>query len=102
MTPELIKFLKDDPRHFREISPERFEQFAADRLDRMGYSVTLAGETFRKDGGVDLIASRLDPVLGEFLIAGQVKHHRGDRKTASDAVRGSLDLRAGSFPSVFS
>ena len=58
----------------------------AERMDRMGYNVTLTGATSRKDGGIDLIAAPKSASLGSVVIAGQVKHHQGDQKTGRDAV----------------
>src|ERR1039457_466898 len=86
ITPELLRFLQEDPTRLRQLTPEQFERFAAERLDRMGYNVTLTGATNRKDGGIDLIAVPKLANLGSHVIAGQVKHHRGDQKTGRDAV----------------
>ncbi|MCZ2153410.1 MAG: restriction endonuclease [Bryobacterales bacterium] len=85
-SPELLRFLQEDPTRLRSLTPEQFERFAAERLDRMGYNVTLAGATNRKDGGIDLIAVPKSALLGSVVIAGQVKHHSGDQKTGRDAV----------------
>ena len=52
----------------------------------MGYNVKLTGETNRKDGGIDLIAVPKLASLGSYVIAGQMKHHRGDQRTGVDAV----------------
>jgi transcriptional regulator with XRE-family HTH domain len=85
-SPELLRFLQEDPNRLRSLTPEQFERFAAERLDRMGYEVTLTGATNRKDGGIDLIAVPKSASLGSVVIAGQMKHHRGDQKTGRDAV----------------
>ncbi len=71
----------------RSLTPDQFERFVASRLDRMGYNVTLTGQTNRKDGGIDLIAVQKAPSAGSFLIAAQMKHHGDDKgKTGRDAV----------------
>lgn len=85
-SPELLRFLKEDPTRLRSLTPEQFERFTAERLDRIGYNVTLTGATNRKDGGVDLIAVPKVGGIGSVVIAGQMKHHRGDQKTGRDAV----------------
>ena len=85
-SPELLRFLQEDPTRLRQLTPEKFERFAAERLDRMGYNVTLTGASNRKDGGIDLIAVPKLANLGYHVIAGQVKHHRGDQRTGRDAV----------------
>ena len=85
-SPELLRFLQEDPDRLRSLTPDEFERFVANRLDRMGYSVTLTGASNRKDGGIDLIAVPRTANLGSVVIAGQMKHHRGDQKTGRDAV----------------
>ena len=86
-SPMLLQFLQDDPGRMRSLTPDQFERFVADRLDRMGYNVTLTGQTNRRDGGIDLIAVPNAVSLGSFLIAAQMKHHSDDRrKTGRDAV----------------
>ena len=85
-SPDLLRFLQEDPTRLRSLSPDQFERFTAERLDRMGYNVTLTGATNRKDGGIDLIAVPKLAALGSYVIAGQVKHHRGDQTTGVDAV----------------
>jgi len=85
-SPELLRFLQEDPARMRSLTPEQFERFTAERLDRMGYNVTLTGVTTRKDGGIDLIAVPKLANLASVVIAGQMKHHRGDQKTGRDAV----------------
>lgn len=86
LTPRLLSLLKDDPNLLRNLSPAQFEQFIAERLDRMGFDVTLTGATNRKDGGIDLIAIPKLRTVGSFLIAGQVKHHQGHLKTGRSDV----------------
>ena len=85
--PHLLRVLQDDPEQLRGLSPSQFERFVANRLDRMGYDVTLTGSTSQRDGGIDLIAIPKVRTVGSFLIAGQVKHHRGEQKVS----RGDID-----------
>ena len=85
-TPQLLEVLRRDPGRLSELSPEQFELLVAERLDRMGYAVERTGTATLKDGGIDIIAiPRLADVAG-FLLAVQVKHHRGARPTGRDAV----------------
>ncbi len=86
VTPSLLRMLKEDPRRLHQLSPSQFEQFVAERIDHMGFDVTLTGATLRKDGGIDLIATPKVRTVGAFLLAGQVKHHRGQQKTGRGAV----------------
>jgi transcriptional regulator with XRE-family HTH domain len=85
-SPDLLRFLQEDPTRLRSLTPDVFERFVAERMDRMGYNVTLTGATNRKDGGIDLIAVPKLASLGSYVIAGQVKHHQGVETTGVDAV----------------
>ena len=97
ITPKLIKFLKEDPDRLRGLSPSQFERFVAERLDRMGYDVTLPTATSFKDGGIDLIAVPRIRNIGSFILAGQVKHHRTGRKTGRGAVDRLLSWKDSAF-----
>ena len=92
-SPDLLRFLQEVPTHLRSLTPDQFEQFVAERLDRMGYNVTLTGALNRKDGGIDLIAVPKSANLGSHVIAGQVKHHQGDQKTGRESVDRLLALK---------
>jgi transcriptional regulator with XRE-family HTH domain len=85
-SPGLLRFLQEDPTRLRSLTPDEFERFVAERMDRMGYNVTLTGASNRKDGGIDLIAVPKLANVGSHVIAGQVKHHRSDQTTGRDAV----------------
>lgn len=52
----------------------------------MGYDVQLTGRTNRRDGGIDLIAVPKIRTVGAFIMAAQIKHHRGDRTTGRPDV----------------
>jgi len=84
-SPDILRFLQEDPTRLISLTPDQFERFVAEHLDRMGYNVKLTGGTNRKDGGIDLIAVPKAANLGSVVIAGQMKHHR-DRKTEREAV----------------
>lgn len=79
ITDQFLSILREDPERLRNLNPEEFEKFTANRLDRMGFSVTRTGRTNRKDGGIDIIATPriLTPV--PYLLAVQVKHHETGR-----------------------
>lgn len=85
-TPQLLEVLQRDPGRLCELSPEQFEILVAERLDRMGYAVHRTGTTTLKDGGIDMIAVAKIADAASFLLAVQVKHHRGTRPTGRDAV----------------
>ncbi len=85
-TPQLLEVLRRDPGRLSELSPEQFELLVAERLDRMGYAIQRTGTTTLKDGGIDIIAVPKLADVASFLLAVQVKHHRGARPTGRDAV----------------
>lgn len=97
VTPELIVLLGDNPGALRNLSPERFEHLVAERIDRMGYDVQLTGATTRRDGGIDIIAVPKIKTIGSFLMAVQVKHHRGNRTTGRPEVDRMLAWKDSAF-----
>ena len=44
-SPELLRFLQEDATRLGSLTPDQFERFVAERMDRMGYNVTLTGPT---------------------------------------------------------
>ena len=86
ISPALLRALKENPDEFRRLQPDQFEAFVANRLDRMGFNVKLTGSTNRKDGGIDIIAVPKTMTAGSYVLAAQVKHHRGEQTTGRDAV----------------
>jgi len=97
VSPQLIELLRNDPGRMRELSPETFERLVAERLAQMGFEVKLTGDTFRRDGGIDLIAVPKAAPLVAYVLAGQVKHHRTDRKTDRQAVDRLLAWQGSTF-----
>jgi hypothetical protein len=97
ITSQLLQFLREDPKRMRGLSPDVFEDLVGDRLEKMGYDVTLSKPTNRKDGGVDLIAVPTAAGAGTFLLAGQVKHHSGDQKVGVEDVDRLVALKNGEF-----
>ncbi len=97
ITPSLLRFLKEDPTRLHELSPAQLEQLVAERLDRMGFDVTLTGSAYARDGGIDLIAVPKTRTVGTLLLAGQIKHHRGDQKTGRQAVDRLLSWKDSCF-----
>ena len=85
-TPQLLTLLQENPGRLRELTPEQFELFVAERLDRMGYEVQRTGSITLRDGGIDIIALPRSDTIASFLLAVQVKHHRGSRKTGREDI----------------
>lgn len=77
----------DTPELLKSISDAAFEELIADRLSTMGFQVQMVGNTYHKDGGIDIIAWPKREVPFPFLIACQVKHHHTDRNTPVGDVR---------------
>ena len=86
ISPALLRALKENPDELRRLRPDQFEAFVANRLDRMGFNVKLTGSTTRKDGGIDIIAVPKTMTAGSYVLAAQIKHHRGEQKTGRNAV----------------
>ena len=66
------RLLERDIQSIYKLSPQTFEEFVAERLERMGLNVKQTGSTFASDGGVDLIAWPKDGPF-PYLLAIQVK-----------------------------
>jgi hypothetical protein len=76
ITPEFVQLLRGHPEEIFALSPDRFEELVCDRLREMGLIVErVGGHSFRKDGGIDIVAWPASFVF-PFLLAVQVKHHR--------------------------
>jgi len=97
ISSRLVDLLKEDLSVLYGLSPSEFEQFIAERLDRAGFDVSLTGNTFSKDGGIDLVAIPKLRSVGAFLLAGQVKHHRIDTSTGRADVDRLLAWRGTAF-----
>jgi hypothetical protein len=91
LTSGLIKVIR---RPIEELSPDEFEILVAEFLDAMGLQPTRVGQANTPDGGIDIVAVPRRIVF-PFILAVQVKHHRGTGKTGAQAVThfaGSLCL----------
>jgi transcriptional regulator with XRE-family HTH domain len=86
VTPQLLDMFAHNPDELRNLSPDHFERVIAERIDRMGYDVQLTGRTNRRDGGIDLVAVPKVRTSGSFLMAAQIKHHRGECTTGRPDV----------------
>jgi DNA-binding transcriptional regulator/RsmH inhibitor MraZ len=84
---QLLSLLRADPAHLQELSPEDLEAFVAERLERMGFAVVRIGTTRRADGGIDFLVCPKDPTPFPYLLAVQVKSHRGRLGTSVREVR---------------
>jgi len=74
VTQEVLQVLAADPERLRDATPQFFEEFVCDRLNALGYDLERVGSgTFRKDGGVDIVAWPRAQVV-PCLMAVQVKH----------------------------
>ncbi|MFZ2444803.1 MAG: restriction endonuclease [Syntrophobacteraceae bacterium] len=92
----LTERILSDPNLIHQLKPEQFEDFICDRLFAMGFQPTRVGNTYQKDGGIDVIFwPRINgafPILG----AAQVKHHKDPNvKEPSGTVRDFAGAIAG-------
>jgi restriction endonuclease Mrr len=75
ITQALLQTLAANPSELYNLSPELFEELICDRLDDMGFSIHRVGHTYRKDGGIDIVAWP-NNVPFPFIMAVQAKYHR--------------------------
>lgn len=90
ITPEIVHWLREDPRRTCSLSPEQFELLIGDRLSKMGFGVLRTGPANRRDGGNDMLAWPIKAAF-PFLLALQAKHHR--LPTTTTGVSTVRDLR---------
>lgn len=88
ITAQLLDTLHLDPDEIFRITPAVFEELICDRLQEMDFHVQRVGSsTYQKDGGIDIIAYKIDTPF-PFFMAVQAKHHKAPTiKTGPDAVR---------------
>lgn len=85
---DMIARLGNDPQKLLQLSPGRFQDLIANRLETMGLDIQIVGNVFQKDGGIDIVAyPKVRSSSFPFLIGVQVKHHRVPTKTGSSEVR---------------
>ncbi|MGB6104064.1 MAG: restriction endonuclease [Pusillimonas sp.] len=84
VSDQLLKRVHANPMLMYELSPRRFEEFVAEVLDRLGYSVTLTPAS--GDGGKDIYAARKDH-LGSFLYVVECKKYAPDNPVGVGLIR---------------
>lgn len=77
------------PGELAVLNPREFEVWVAGKLKSFGFTVALTPAT--RDGGVDIYASRVDPILGELRYLVECKHP-DRRKVGPKVVRELLGL----------
>lgn len=87
-TRPLLERLAADFDEVYQLTPEQFEELAAERFEAMGFHVERIGKSNSKDGGIDLLFLPKTPTPFPFLGAAQIKHHRSPLKfTGPKAIR---------------
>lgn len=76
----LVQKLLKDPSELYRIGAKSFEDLLQNRIEAMGFKAQRIGNTFTKDGGVDLLFWRQDAPF-PFLGALQAKYHSSPEKT---------------------
>jgi restriction endonuclease Mrr len=85
-TLEIIEWITKDYKNLSKINPEKFEKIIAYLLLKNGYMVKMCGKTYESDGGIDIIAWKIDIVT--VIIAVQVKYkYNLKKKVTSGEVR---------------
>lgn len=89
----LLQELKRNPEELHVLNAEQFELFICNRLSAMGMGTTRVSSTYRKDGGIDIVAWPEQDPMFPFLLAVQAKHHSNTRiKTGPREVREFRDV----------
>jgi len=87
ITPQLLNVLAAEPSLIRSLSPDAFELLICDRLNYFGYDFARVGHSYRKDGGIDLVAWQRTAII-PVLIAVQAKHtSNADKRIGPGPVR---------------
>jgi hypothetical protein len=76
----LANLVAVDPSIMLGLTPAQFERLICELLYEMGYEPKQVGDTYQKDGGVDIVFWPRNPVPLPVLGAAQVKHHRDARR----------------------
>jgi Restriction endonuclease len=86
ITPVFLDWLRKNPTRLSQLSPDKFEDLIADRLSAMKFQVMKIGNTYAKDGGIDLIAwPEASPF--PFCVAAQIKHRKSGSPVGPSVVR---------------
>lgn len=84
VSDQLLERVHANPTLMYELSPRRFEEFVAEVLDRLGYSVILTPAS--RDGGKDIYAAKKDH-LGSFLYVVECKKYAPDNPVGVGLIR---------------
>ncbi|MGE0370962.1 MAG: restriction endonuclease [Gammaproteobacteria bacterium] len=84
VSDQLLERVHANPTLMYELSPRRFEEFVAEVLNRLGYSVTLTPAS--GDGGKDIYAAKKDH-LGSFLYVVECKKYAPDNPVGVGLIR---------------
>jgi restriction system protein len=89
---DLILRLKAQQVSLEKVHWRDFEKLIAELLAREGWTVELGKGS--KDGGVDILASRLDPAIGPLLTVWQAKKLQEGNKVGLSTIRELADTRS--------
>jgi hypothetical protein len=97
-TRPLLERLTKDFEEIYRLTPDEFEEFAAERFDAMGFQVHRAGAYNKKDGCIDLIFVPKFPTPFPFIGAAQIKHHRSPLKHMGPRTIREFSAALGAHP----
>lgn len=83
---ELIRYLQADPKRMREMHPAAFEDLVAKIFENEGFTVELNKAWNQADGGVDIIAVRMDGLV-PIRTAIQCKRYSQDNRVTAEPIR---------------
>jgi CheY-like chemotaxis protein len=92
---QILHLLRQNPDRIQGLGPEELEELVLNRMEAMGFRCARIGPTRRPDGGIDLIACPNDQAPFPYLMALQIKSHRGNRQTPVGDVRDFMGALAG-------
>ncbi|SFT72153.1 restriction endonuclease [Paraburkholderia aspalathi] len=84
VSDQLLERVHANPEVMYKLPSRRFEEFVADVLDRLGYSITLTPPS--KDGGKDIYAAKKDH-LGSFLYVVECKRYAPENRVGVGLIR---------------
>lgn len=85
-TNELIRYLQSDPKRLYEIHPAVFEDLVAKIFENEGFTVEMNKAWNQADGGVDIIAVRMDGLV-PIRTAIQCKRYSQNNRVTAEPIR---------------
>ena len=85
-TDEIVRCLQADPKRLYEMHPAAFEELVAKIFENEGFTVELNKAWNQADGGVDILAVRMDGLV-PIRTAIQCKRYSQDNRVTAEPIR---------------